>query len=572
MHLQNDEAPLKFAWATHVEWMATPIAAQVQNVTFFRAGNSIFKIQIPSEVIPQLADIEKWRVTYSSLFDLLHGRGLIVKIAKNTLKVKIFVKERTLFHTITIPSAQNLECILLAGDEENLTQFYDQFHLECPYESLISWIRISGDQIVVGPVRFKDEAELPTQVGRSPRIYPGWKQRLQGSILLISELFKISVEGPLWYSLTSRGFRMDYHWNEMKHPFRVNTQLLPRLQESIPLSYAQAGVENKITSGGVGETPDEAKHTATCEAWERYCLDRSDLAFEACGKNAPEISPSLEGVFSRYLSTLAGPIYGAPKYVKGHFLESGLECAVPAQWIYFQENSSALNSTGVAYGLTLQDAEYYARLELIERHILVSVFLGLTFSQPIDIKLDPRSFSSKIAEKREVRWYSLGEINQTQTVICLLNNSEPPFSMVGAATRTTLEEAAQKAFWEAAAAELIWGHRIAQLGRQSFVNRGQKLMKGLPSKMGLLESAWMWAAEENSAEKLHSIFDNSLPHPKDLNPDQFISVDIGNKIVPLGAVVKVIHPHALPLPSFYSHLIHLAQMLGVKTPLPLPIT
>lgn len=572
MHLQNDQAVPKFSWANDVEWMATQIDANVHNVTFFRAGISIFKLRIPSEVVSQLAEIEKWRMMYSSLFDLLQGRELVLKRPENTLKVKIFTKERTLFHTINLPCSRNLECILLAGDEENLAKSYDQFHLECPDETLISWIRISGDHTVIGPVRFKYETELPTRVGVSPRVYPEWKQRLQGSLLFISELFKTSVQGPLWYSLTTKGFRMDYQWKEVKVPFRVHTKLLPRLQGSIPLSYAQAGVENKMTSGGVGETPDEAEHTATCEAWERYCLDRSDLALEVFEKNASETHFNPEGVFSKYLSTLSRPIYEGPKYVKGHFLNTGLECAVPAQWIYFHENSSALNSTGVAYGATLQDAEYYAQLELIERHALVSVFLGLSSSKQIDIQLDPKSLTSQMAKKSNVRWYFLGELNQTQTVVCLLSNSEPPFTMVGAATRKTLEEAAHKAFWEAAAAELIWGHRIAQFGPQGFVDRGQNFAKGPPSKMGLLESAWTWAAEENSAKKLHAIFDNTLPHPKDLNPDQFIAVDIGNKIVPIGAVVRVIHPHALPLPSFFSHLLHLAQMLGVQAPLPLPIT
>ena len=56
-----------------------------------------------------------------------------------------------------------------------------------------------------------------------------------------------------------------------------------------------------------------------------------------------------------------------------------------------------------------------------------------------------------------------------------------------------------------------------------------------------------------------------------LDEDSFVVVDIGEKIVPNGIAVKVIHPDALPLPSTFSHALSLFKHLGVNESLPIPM-
>lgn len=553
-------------WNPDIEWRLVPINESHQHIIFYRKAIAAFKLRISNELALILTEGRALDETYRDFLSFLDKRELIQKECSKTLVLRLFTSENNLVGLYNISSLVSLNIDLLIGDETSLAKYYDLFSTTRSEHTLIATVRIASDHIQISPVRFIYEAEKPVQVESTPRCYPMWQKQIGMITPILTSLLTESVRGSIWYTLTNNGFRMDLKWEKLQMPYRVQTKFIEHIRKSVPLVFVQSGIENKYTASGMGETISHAEYSGRCEAWERYCLDRPDLAIEATADSISNFLESTEilPIYFREL-TKSGNI--GPKYVQAQFLHSRKPLSVPCEWVYFNENLSAVNTSGTAFGNTLQEAEEYAQFELIERHSLLMVLFKLKGGQAFAFE------QPDFIDDVQVRWYSLGCTNKIETVVCVIGASRPPFVCIGSAARYNREEAARKAFFEALATETIWGERLIKYGTKSFIDRGKKFLSMPPEKIGLIEGSWVWAADENSAEKLHYIFDQGQGGEEILDPDKFISVDVGRNILSLGAVARVMHPDALPLPSYHAHFLKLASLLKVEVPtFSLPIT
>jgi ribosomal protein S12 methylthiotransferase accessory factor YcaO len=338
------------------------------------------------------------------------------------------------------------------------------------------------------------------------------------------------------------------------------------------LQFFQARVEDGAVCSGVHPDPTVAEAIAVAEAFERYAL-----SLQTTATSNPEL-PTLEraaGVAIDYYRGLAGTSRAA---YTAHFVSGSQSVSIPPAWVTFSGDPSVANSNGAALGSTLDDAIDAGMREVVERHHFMSCWLGLsdaTMPGPADVPVLNALVRRTLGHdsKLEITWYILGTHGTWTTVLCVATSAFAPYLSMGAACRNDLGAAAEKALIEAATTRLLWTSRISQMGRAAFCVRGEELARASPIEIGLLEMGWIWASDRNAGARVQTCLTRySGREPRQLHADEFMYCDISPPGLGMQKVVKVLHPHALPLPSCYDHLLRLADLVRTDRPDPIPFT
>ena len=565
-------------FSPHIEWNSEEKPAGPGVINFIRSGKVIVTLQASQQLCHFLDDIAQGNVRDQShpLFDkfikFLQSRKILLSAGPCCAVVRIFLDGQTIFCCWELAAEKNLTIDILVGDEVSLMENFTNFLAARSAESLIGYIKVRAARMDLGPLRFPYEVQWPTTRSRYPLRYPSWRERFTNAAHVVRELFDECLNTPRWYNLTAKGFTKSWIWQEASSPYHLETSLVTSPKDCAHLVFYQAQIENGIGSGGgVSDIAADAEFQASCEAWERYCMARPDLALKAeHGDNVV----GKEGIYFDFLRTLTTPIPKARPFCLATSLDQRKTFLVPTQWVYFHNDTSPTNTSGTAFGSHFEEACLSARLELIERHLLMKVYLGLSGAQEIKVSLDDFAFVKDFVQdkKRTIHWYNLGSANNANVVVCIVSSTTPPYASLGAAARFSIHDAARKALYEALAVDLLWSSKIGQFGPRQFLTMGQSFMDKSPSRIGLEEGAWIWAAMPDACAILHGIFHAGTPSTSNLSEENFLAIDMGENILPYGSVVKLLHPDALPLPSYYSHTLMLCNLLNAKHPLPLPMT
>ena len=585
-------------WNTTVEWTSEERTEKTSSLVFHRDSVAILKLDVSNDVITFLSnympDLQQIVSTSASNSDpakavgnfeenpqvaaflaLLRKHRILVP-AENDSKgatVTLYADPQTVIETWHLESERPIAIDILVGDEARLNKHYEIFASGRTAGHLVSFIKIYTDMIEVGPVRFPYEKAAPTTRTSNPLHYSAWPQRLQQARGLLKDFFLDAVTSTKWHSLTTRGSRMAFTWEEAKAPYRVVATPMSQLTECVPFFHWRAQVEGESGAGGVGSSIVTAEYSATCEAWERYCLARPDLAVSADHLTGGDIR-SVPGVYFDYLRKLSKPIKRAPAFTEGWSLTDHRPLKVPTEWMHFNGHNSVSNSSGAAFGSSTLDAVFGAKIEVVERHLLMQTYLQISKARefvPEDGVIDTNIKEFLRTRGRRARFYDLGVCNDISGVVCVIGSDLPPYASIGCSGKSSRDDAVTKALYEAIVTDSQWSRRIEQYGPKRFVEMGKGYLQANPNSVGFEESAWHWAAMEDAEERLHRRFHTGEPMVGALAEDSFVAVDIGKNIVQRGVVVKVIHPDALPLPSCFAHARALFDLLNLSETLTIPM-
>lgn len=587
MNQENSSTSPRLQWNTAVEWTAQRRSEAKFSLVFTRGGATVLGLEVSPQVIafleqflPDLADSNQSHVSsqnpqVAAFIRLLVKHQLLLEESEATqgVRLNLYLDQHTLIDTWLLPAERCLTVDILLGDEARLARLFDEFARSRPAEHMVSFLKFYQDMIEAGPVRFAYERAMPTTRTPIPQHYPAWPRRLQEHRAAIQVFYAEAVASTKWHSLTTKGSRLNIAWEESKAPYQFQSSPMPQLSEAVPFFHWRAQVEGESGAGGVGQTIAAAEYSAMCEAWERYCLSRPDLHASPRQEGAEELS-HFPGIYFDYLRRLAKPMLHGKDFCEGWKLNNQQAVRLPTAWVYFNGHNSVANSNGAAFGSSLQDAIHGGKIEVIERHLLMQTYLQRQKSQ--EFLLAPSLIPASIQEflhkaGRRARFYNLGRLNDIQAVVCMLARDRPPYVSIGCSGKSNLEEAALKALYEAIVTDSQWSRRIEQYGVKRFVEMGHGYLQADPSKVSFEESAWYWASVENAEMLLHQRFHTGEPTVGSLCEDSFVVVDLGQNIVPRGAVVKVIHPEALPLPSCFAHAKALFELLQLDETLTIPM-
>ena len=343
---------------------------------------------------------------------------------------------------------------------------------------------------------------------------------------------------------------------------------------AIPLAYHEGAVDGVAMGFGVSTTARLAGAGARGEAWERRALLRPDLALpEAQMPRLPSgaDTPGLLFDFLRQAAPLSPARYPAITNRVSRRIGTGSAVGLlPGQWIY-PGASPASNSNGVASGTTLAQALTGARLELIERDALLRAWYGVVASRPLESGELAHPSLRRLAAKASAaglhsRWFVLGT-GPAITVACMVNGIRRPHLGLGSATRSTLPEAAGKAFLEAAGSHL--GHVMAHrhLGARGFARRAARLTARPPEDVHRRDFETFWAAQAaDAAREIARRFSQRRARTRHrLREAGFRWLDLTSRDASRRRVVKVFHPDAAPLPNTMAQVHLLEALLGVRS-------
>lgn len=345
-------------------------------------------------------------------------------------------------------------------------------------------------------------------------------------------------------------------------------------REAVSLAYRQAAIDGQLCGFGVSTSARRAAAAARGEAWERHALLRPDLArSEAHPRRLPSAA-SARGLlfeFLREAAPLSPARYPALTDRVARACANGEGRALfPGQWIY-PDASPASNSNGVASGPTRERAMASARFELIERDALLRAWYGLFASRPLTsgelARPALRTLRARAAAVGlDAQWFVLGG-GRTRTVACVLSGARAPHLGLGSAARPSLEEAASKAFVEAAGSHLgqVLAHR--ELGARAFARLAARTGAGVAGDVHRRTFETFWAAQPVAAAgEIARRF--SRPHvgasPR-LPVSPYRWLDLTPRTAGHPHVVRVFHPDAAPLPNTMAQVRLLERLLGVRS-------
>jgi hypothetical protein len=567
-------------WSADITWTVAAGASPPARVIFNRGASPLLELDVAPTVVDFLARSGEGHgalplapPALNPFLRLLEDRRIVQRAPEARAAVSFYTACETLMDACHLPSARPVAIDLLVGDEATLQAAFPAFVAARARPTLVATVAIHADRLEIGPLRLPDETAAPVTRAPMAQHYPAWRERLGYALGAVREVLAQACQGPAWFSLSARGVRMTWRWEEADAPYVVESAPLTPPPGCIDLAYARASLEGGLVSGGTAESAAEADLAARCEAWERFCMSRADLGAPA-DDDARDAFDDLPGVAVRFLRDLTHPLRGGPEACAGWFLADERPCRVPARYVYFQDHPSAVtNTSGAAYGATLADAVDSGRLELIERHALLRAYLQGVHGREVPAAELDGSVQALVtrAPRHRPRFYHLSRGAGVDVVVCVLTASTPPFVSLGAAARRSVSAAARKAFFEAAALDVDYATQLERTGPRAFLERARAWRDAPPHTVGLVEGAWVWAGMPEGAALLHGIFGGAdAPANERLDPGGFVVVELGTRIVPDAHVVKVLHPDALPLPSYHAHALHLAGLLGVPPPLPMP--
>ncbi|MFC5146802.1 TOMM precursor leader peptide-binding protein [Streptomyces aureoversilis] len=231
-----------------------------------------------------------------------------------------------------------------------------------------------------------------------------------------------------------------------------------------------------VRNGGAGFTKKEALHAAIGESLERYAAGlfrsaelRTASWAELTRSGETAVAPQAFGLFSAEQYASPGFPF-APftedttvRWVRATRRPDGEPCWVPASqvFLYYRRSKEETPiapsiSTGLAAGPTVADAVLGGLCEIIERDALAVSWLHRLPPRPVPedvIAASPRvSYHLTKAESWRVRFYDLSLDLAPPVVVAVMDGrggAEPVLSF-GAACRTSLVPAVEKAFLEAA--------------------------------------------------------------------------------------------------------------------------
>jgi hypothetical protein len=511
------------------------------------------------------------------LAEVLLDHRIMIRIPDGTVLVRIWHHE-TECQTWRLPSSIDFEIRLLAGTERTLVKEFSAFAARQPETAFVGPLVLRHRDVQLGPVRWPAEVEpLVTRTVRTEWIPAASERRLlKMSLPRVRNLLEECIAGGSWYALTTYGLVEEYRYGPELITYEVNHS--PPAPAHIRLCYFEASVEDGGVGSGTGRDAPTARAVAIGEAWERYALNRRDLAI-APPDSLPRIS-TFAGIHFTYLGHLAPDLSDpfdscAVTAVNG----ARAAAAAPTAWIYTYGSPSAANSNGAAYGETLADAIESGFREVIERDLLMRVWLGLAGSRELD---DAELLDTKASHWRflaaeqglNASWYRLdsGTNPNYVVVVCAAYGGAAPFVSVGAACRSSLGAAVEKAFFEAAGVRTLWSGEIQRWGRKGFCDRGRLFASEDDIEYDLVKMGWRWAADPAAPEAMHERFTAPLPPADPIEPEKAWYADATPPTLRAGFVAKVVHGDALPLPSCYAHLKILARLLGITEPLAIPLT
>ncbi|MFN7916877.1 MAG: YcaO-like family protein [Vicinamibacterales bacterium] len=341
----------------------------------------------------------------------------------------------------------------------------------------------------------------------------------------------------------------------------------------VTLAYRQGFIDAKPAGFGVSTSARRATAAARGEAFERHALLRPDLARPEPDLRGLRSVSAAHGVlfdFLRDTAPLSSARFPAAVDRVSRSCTTGEGRGLfPGQWIY-PDASPASNSNGVASGPTLGRATAAARLELIERDALLRAWYGVLASRPLTpdelARTALRTLRAKAAAVGlDTHWFALGG-ERTWTVTCVLSGVRAPHLGLGSAARPSLEDAASKAFFEAAGSHL--GHVLAhrELGPRVFAGLAARTKTGVPGAVHRSLFETFWAAQPVEAvQELTRRF--SRPHvgaTHRLTSSRFRWLDLTPRTASHPRVVRVFHPDAAPLPNTMAQVRVLEGLLGVR--------
>ena len=560
----------RLPWADNIEIIIDSEARPRPAVDLYREGARILRLSVETSTLnTAVLDSE------NGLHRLLCERQLLSLPTTVQAQIELHRGTQGVHEVWQIAAPEPLRLDLLCGDEETLIHQFESFLHSRESKTLVAFLRVTADELYLGPVRCVEEAAPPRPMGRNPRRFPKWQARLKASLGLLRTLLEEALNGPCWYILTARGYRISTRWTEAKDTFREALKNVARPPACMPLAYAMASIEGSLPAAGCSEHANTAAWAARCEAWERFCLDRPDLA--------PPIDADLvdardePGIYADYLKGLlpGGKLLPAQACVAEPPFGGGKKLHLPRSWIYLDGDPSVANTNGAAFGATWSDAVQSALQELVERHAFMQVFFGLRAAQVLGPQQGadaPMMSCRMLAGDRKVQWYDLGIRNGLKIVVCALSSPSPPYLSLGAAARSSKADAVLKAFYECASVELMWANEIIRFGPQGFCASAEQGIAQPDRNIGLMEAGRFWAARPQAGAQLEVLFATGSPADENLDLERLLAVDIGTDIVWSGSVVKLYHPEALPLPSCHEHALFLARLACCVCPDFVPMT
>ncbi len=461
---------------------------------------------------------------------------------------------------------------LLVGDDVTLAATFGAFAVSRPRGRLVGWIRLGPGEVEVCPLT-APRAASPFVARRRPRseIPAG---AVEARFAEVSGALRSLLRRVLHAKKPPAGTaHLEMDWSVAPCVWQVTSSYDAIPAGAIALAYAEASIQDRVDGWGI--TPDAfaSATIARAEALERFALRRRDLA-----RRAPEAArlTSLAGArglaFDYYRALSRGAASHALCVARPEHRQ-GKPHAVPLDWIYFGPSPGIVNSNGAAFGPTLAAAIGSGRREIVERDLVIRAWYGLRPSREL---LEREIASPRIERWRnaardrglDVHWFLLGDWApgscERTTVYCVLASQRPPYISTGSATRPDLVAAVEKAFFEAAGCHLFYLQRIAAVGPRAFVRRALKRLSGDPRTMMLQHYGEYWAARKDAFAAIVA----RLCRPRGsagrpLDKRGFYFVDVTPPLFGTGVVVKVLHPHAAPLPTCRAHLRVLERLLGV---------
>lgn len=522
--------------------------------------------------ISDVESIFKSRSKAELLIDHLASNRVVIEEAHYVATVWITCAGGAELGCWRLRCTKPLDINLLYGEKAAVASSFEEFVRSRRDGSLVGVLTLSGDEVVLGPIRTKEEAVAPTVTALSETCIPA-SQMLPGfrriAPVAMAELQRC-IDSEAWYSLTARGMSFKLSWQEKATPYSVETVEMHMPTPGPRLSFWQARVENAVVCSGVDENRQRAEAIAIGEAFERYALTRGPSDRH---DDSAEPMEDCSGILFDYFRALDNSNRGGPRVRVQSVYDCQKTYSLPSSWVLFHGKPSIANSNGTAFAADRETAIESAICEVIERHHFMSCWLRRSDAEPIDeLALSQELTARYLPEKRvDLAWYLLGTHFKLVSVLCVASSPIAPYLSLGAACRGTLKHAMSKALTEALTTRTLWTSQIAKIGRTEFCKTGDRYRNDTnPVSLGLIEMGHLWAADPNAPDKIAGFLTTGAGRAATITTlDKFFYCDITPPAISQ-KVVKVIHPDALPLPSCHAHLLALGRLVGEDNPMPLP--
>jgi hypothetical protein len=226
-----------------------------------------------------LSDVEnifRSRSKAELLVDHLVSNRVIIEEARHVATVCITCAGGEELGRWPLRCTRPLEIHLLYGDKAVVASYFERFVRSRRDGSLVGVLTFYDEEIVLGPIRTKEEAAAPTLTSLNQTCVPASQilPRFRRIVPLVIAELQRCLNSEAWHSLTARETSLRLSWQAKTTPYRVETVDIQTPTPGPRLSFRQARVEDAVVCWGVDENRQRAEAIAVGEAFERYALAR----------------------------------------------------------------------------------------------------------------------------------------------------------------------------------------------------------------------------------------------------------------------------------------------------------